>query len=136
RALGALRRPAGAAPLQTALGDSEARVRESALAALRKIEGFQNGSVAVPLLADGNEGVRVQAIFTIAELHTISAAPALVQVLLHDASPSARKRAAWALGRIHAPASVAGPALSQAATSDPSPVVRSLASAALAGLSR
>ncbi len=136
RALGTIRRPAAAAPLRTALGDPQAAVREAALSAIRKVDGFRDGSVAVPLLADAAEGVRVQAIFTVAELRTMAAAPVLVQALQSDPSAAVRKRAAWALGEIHAPASVAGPALGQAAESDSSPMVRSLALAAISKLSQ
>ena len=42
-----------------------------------------------------------------------------------------RKKAAWSLGAIGAPVSVAGPALQTAATSDPNPFVRSLAQVAI-----
>ena len=134
RALGTIRRPAAAGPLMGALGDSEPAVREAALSAIRKIDGFRDGTVALRLLGDSAEGVRVQAIFTVAELRTASAAQGLVQVLQNDPSPAVRKRAAWALGEIHAPASVVGQALSQAAESDSSPMVRSLALAALSAL--
>ena len=135
-ALGAIHRPTAAAPLQTALTDQVPEVRAASLAALRQIEGFRDGTVAVPLLNDADESVRVQAIFTIAERGTVSASPQLVQLLQSDSSASVRKRAAWALGQIHAPASIAAGALGQAATSDASPFVRSLAQASLAGLSR
>ena len=135
-ALGTIRRPAAAAPLQAVLGDGEPLVRAAALSALRRVEGFKDGTVAVPLLNDGDENVRVQAIFTVAQLRTTSAAATLVQLLQSDPSASVRKRAAWALGAMNAPASVAGPALTQAAGSDPSPFVRSLAHAAVAGLGR
>jgi HEAT repeat protein len=136
RALGSIRRPAAAAPLQAALADREALVRAAALSAIRRVEGFRDGSVAVPMLTDADESVRVQAIFTVADLRTVAAAPSLVQVLQNDASPNVRKRAAWALGEIRAPAAIAGQALSQAASSDSSPLVRSLARAAIAGLSQ
>ena len=92
--------------------------------------------MAIPLLADSDDGVRIEAIFTVAELRTVASAPALVSLLQSDASASVRKRAAWALGEIHAPASVAGAALSEAARSDASPLVRSLAAAALRNLGR
>ena len=136
RALGSIKRLAAAAPLQAVLGDSEALVRAAAVKAIRQVEGFHDGSVAMPLLTDGDENVRVQAIFTVAELQTAAATPTLVQVLQNDASASVRRRAAWALGHLGASASIAGPALGQAATSDPSPLVRSLARAAIASLTR
>ena len=133
-ALGVIRRPAAAAPLAGVLADADAQVRAAALSALRKVEGFTDGSVATGMLADGDENVRVQAIFTVAQLRTQAAVPGLVQVLQSDPSASVRKRAAWALGQMNAPASVAAPALTQASTSDASPFVRSLARAALASL--
>ncbi len=133
-ALGVIRRPAAAAPLQAVLGDTDPQVRAAALSALRKVDGFTDGSVATGMLADGDENVRVQAIFTVAQFRTQAATSSLVQVLQSDPSASVRKRAAWALGQMNAPASVAAPALTQASTSDPSPFVRSLARAALASL--
>jgi hypothetical protein len=45
-----------------------------------------------------------------------------------------RKKAAWSLGEIGAPASVAGPALQAAAANDASPFVRSLARASISRL--
>lgn len=134
RALGSIRRPAAAPPLQAALSDREAVVRAAALTALRQVDGFRDGSVAVPLLTDTDDAVKVQAIYTVAELQTTAATPLLVQVLQNDANPSVRKRAAWALGHIGASGAIAGPALGQAASSDSSPLVRSLARAAIANL--
>jgi len=133
-ALGVIRRPQAAAPLQAVLTDADPQVRAGALSALRKVEGFTDGSVATALLSDGDENVRVQAIFTVAQLRTQAAAPALVQVLQSDPSASVRKRAAWALGQMKAPAAVAASALTQASASDASPFVRSLARASLASL--
>lgn len=136
RALGSIRRPAAAAPLQAALGDREAPVRAAAVSALRKVEGFRDGSVAVPLVADADATVRSEAIYTVAEFRTAAAASALVNALETDTSADVRKRAAWALGQIHASVAVAGPALNKASQTDASPLVRSLARTAIAGLSR
>lgn len=136
RALGSIRRPAAADPLKAVLGDREARVRAAAVAALRKVDGFRDGAVAVPLLADGDAAVRSEAIYTVAEFRTTGATASLIQLLQNDASADVRKRAAWALGRIGASAAQAGAPLSAAATNDASPLVRSLARAALAGLTR
>jgi len=134
RALGSIRRPAAAAPLQTALADAQPVVRAASLAALRKIEGFHDGSVAIPLLSDVDGDVRAQAIMTVAELHTTAAATALVSLLQTDPQPGVRKQAAWALGEVAAPSSVASQALSHAAIADASPLVRSLARASLGNL--
>jgi HEAT repeat protein len=135
-ALGKIHRPEAAAPLGAALADSVPEVRAAALAALRHIDGFRDGQVAVPLLTDADPAVRVQAIFTVAERGTAAAALPLVGLLQSDPSASVRRRAAWALGRIHAPAAIAAEPLGQAASSDASPFVRSLARASLAALSR
>lgn len=135
RALGAIRRPAAALPLRNALGDGEPVVRAAALSALRQVDGFRDAFVATPLLADSDQEVRVQAIFTVAALRTTTAAAGLVQLLRNDSSAAVRKRAAWALGEIHAPVAIAAGALGEAASTDSSLVVRSLATAALGNLS-
>ena len=135
RALGTIRRPAAEAPLRAVLTDAEPMVRAAALQALRNVEGFKDGNVGVPLLTDGDEAVRVQAIFTVAQFRTQAAAPALVQLLKTDPSANVRKRAAWALGQMHASSSVAAAPLTEASQGDASPLVRSLARAALASLS-
>ena len=135
RALGTIRRPAAEAPLRAVLTDAEPMVRAASLQALRNVEGFKDGIVGVSLLADGNESVRVQAIFTVAQFRAQAAAPALVQLLKEDASANVRKRAAWALGQMHASSSVAAGPLTEASQGDSSPLVRSLARAALASLS-
>lgn len=135
-ALGKIHRPEAAAPLTAALVDCVPEVRAAALAALRHVDGLGDGRVAIPLLGDADQGVRVQAIFTVAERRTADAAAPLVNLLENDPSASVRRRAAWALGQIHASAAIASDPLGQAANSDASPLVRSLARASLAALSR
>ncbi|HVT10590.1 MAG TPA: HEAT repeat domain-containing protein [Polyangia bacterium] len=134
QALGTIARPACAAPLTSALGDEEPKVRAAALVALRGIPGFRDGSVAAPLVGDGDETVRAEAAVTIATFRYAGGADALVAAL-SDPSANVRKKAAWALGAIHAPASVAGAALANAASNDSSAAVRSLAHIALTQLS-
>lgn len=134
KALGTIHRPAAAAPLEAVLADGDPLVRGAALAALRKVQGFQDGTVAVPLLADADATVRAQAVFTVAQLHTTAAAPTLLQLLAADPDANVRKHAAWALGNMKASNAVAGAGLAQAAASDASPLVRSLARSALANL--
>jgi HEAT repeat protein len=80
--------------------------------------------------------VRAEAATTLGMFHDANATGALVTALQNDASPIVRKRAAWALGEIHASTAVAGPALQAAVANDGSPYVRSLAAAALTQLSR
>ena len=134
QALGTIGRPACTAHLTAALGDEQPKVRAASLVALRSIPGFRDGSVAAPLVGDTDETVRAEAAVTIATIRYTGAADALVAAL-GDPSPNVRKKAAWALGAIHAPASVAGAALSNAATNDSSAAVRSLAHIALTQLS-
>jgi HEAT repeat protein len=133
KALGTIGRPAGTQYLTAALSDSDAGVRAASLVALRTIPGFRDGSVAAPLVADSDEGVRSNAVVTIGMFKYAGGAQALVSAL-SDPSQTVRKKAAWALGEIGAPASVAGGPLQTAAANDPSPLVRSLAKAALTKL--
>jgi hypothetical protein len=59
-----------------------------------------------------------------------------VQALACDPDVVVREKAAWLLGSISAPVSVAGPALQTADTSDPNPFVRSLAQVAISRLTQ
>jgi HEAT repeat protein len=135
-ALGRISRPAVVAPLTSALGANDGVVKIAAMQALQSIAGLRDGSAVSPLLGDGDANVRAEAATTIGMFHDASGANALVTALQNDASPVVRKRAAWALGEIHASSAVAGPALQNAAANDASPFVRSLATAALTRLSR
>ena len=134
QALGTIARPACAAHLTSALGAAEPKVRAASLVALRGIPGFRDGSVAAPLVGDADETVRAEAAVTIATFRYAGGADALVAAL-SDPSANVRKKAAWALGAIHAPASVAGAPLANAASNDSSAAVRSLAHIALTQLS-
>jgi HEAT repeat protein len=135
-ALGTIGRPAGTPFLTAALTDTDAQVRAAALVALRTIHGNRDGSVALPLVSDGDEGVRAQAVTTIGMFKYAGGAGVLTTALASDPSVTVRKKAAWALGEIGASASVAGGTLQTAATSDPSPLVRSLSRAALTKLTQ
>jgi HEAT repeat protein len=138
RALGAIGRGEAASPLVSALGDGDPLVKAAALESLREIEGFHDGSVAVPLVRDQDAQVRAAAVTTLGMMHTPSgaSAAALLQSLASDPSENVRKKAAWSLGEIGAPASVVGAGLQQAAAKDTSPFVRSLALASLGSLAR
>jgi HEAT repeat protein len=133
-ALGSIGRNTAAAPLQQALTDESPLVKAAALGALRSVEGFHDGMVAVPLLGDADSQVRAEAAVTMGMMRAGNGASALVQTLANDPSALVRKSAAWSLGEIGAPSSVAGPALQKAAASDPSPFVRSLAQASISRL--
>jgi len=143
RALGAIGDPAALPSLSKALEAPEASVRAAALESLRGLRNFQEPGLAVPLLSDADEEVRVQAIYTLGASRSRvmasggeTAVRALAAVLTGDPSARVRKKAAWALGEIGAPVGLAGPALSQAASQDPDSLVRSLASAAQGRLAR
>ena len=136
KALGTIGRPAGTPFLASALSDTDAQVRSASLVALRTIRGNRDGSVALPLVSDGDEGVRAQAVTTIGMFKYAGGASVLTAALSSDPSVTVRKKAAWALGEIGASSSVAGGPLQTAATSDPSPLVRSLSRAALTKLSQ
>ena len=135
KALGTIGRPAATQYLTTALADSDPQVRSASLLALRTIPGFRDGSVATPLISDGDAGVRSDAVVTVGMFKYTGGASALVAAL-SDPSQTVRKKAAWALGEIGASSSVAGAALQNAAANDPSPLVRSLAKAALTKLTQ
>jgi HEAT repeat protein len=136
QALGKISRPAVVAPLTGVLAGNDPVVKVAAMKALQGIAGLRDGSAVSPLLGDSELGVRAEAATTLGMFHDANGASALVNALQNDASPIVRKRAAWALGEIHANAAVAGPALQSAAANDASPFVRSLAGAALTRLSR
>jgi HEAT repeat protein len=133
KALGMIGRPAATPYLTAGLSDGEAAVRSASLLALRAIPGFRDGSVAAPLVGDSDAVVRSNAVVTIGMFKYSAGASALISAL-NDSSQTVRKQAAWALGEIGAPASVASGPLQNAATNDSSPLVRSLAKAALTKL--
>jgi HEAT repeat protein len=136
RALGTINRPAVVEHLTPALAAPEPQVRIAALNALQGITGLHDGTAVMPLVGDADEGVRAQAAVTLGMFRARPATDTLLNALRNDASPTVRKQAAWALGRIGANAAVAGPALQAAAANDPSPFVRSLAAVSLTQLTR
>jgi HEAT repeat protein len=139
RALGTINRPAVVQPLVDALSASDPLVQAAAVTALRGVSGFHDASVAVPLLGAADQQVRAEAATTVGMIRGqggLDAVPALITALASDPSEVVRKRAAWALGEVGAPSSVAGAALQTAANSDASPFVRSLARAALTKLTQ
>jgi HEAT repeat protein len=136
QALGRISRPEVVAPLTAVLAGTDGVVKVAAMQALQSIAGLRDGSAVSPLLGDSDVGVRAEAATTLGMFHDANGTAALVNALQNDTSPVVRKRAAWALGEIHANTTVAGPALQNAAANDASPFVRSLAAAALTRLSR
>jgi len=143
RALGSINQQTAVPALVTALGDAEPAVKASSLAALRSIQGFKDATVAQTLLTDADEQVRAEAAMTfgvVLRTGKTGVKPAsvdsLLGVLANDPSANVRKRAAWSLGEMGAPATQAAPVLQKAATSDASPAVRSLAQIAISKLTR
>ena len=134
-ALGRISRPEVVAPLTGALSVNDGVVQVAAMQALQSIAGLRDGAAVSPLLGNGDANVRAEAATTVGMFHDANATDALVTALQNDASPIVRKRAAWALGEIHANNAVAGPALQAAVANDASPFVRSLAATALTRLS-
>ncbi|HEX4403686.1 MAG TPA: HEAT repeat domain-containing protein [Polyangia bacterium] len=136
QALGNLGNSAAAAPLTQALTVQDPLVKAAALQALRSVPGFHDGTVAVSLVGDADSQVRSEAAVTLGILHTTAGANALVQALASDPSALVRKKAAWALGEMNAPLSVAGTPLQLAATNDTNPFVRSIAQVAISRLAQ
>jgi HEAT repeat protein len=144
RALGAIGSIDGLSHLGKGLAADNPAVRAAAVSSLRELRGFEDPSLAVPLLGDADEDVRIEAIYTIGATRGKAmvaasggaAAQTLASLVTTDPSPRVRKKAAWALGEIGAPVGVAGPALSRAAQQDADPLVRSLAAAALGRLAK
>jgi HEAT repeat protein len=142
-ALGRIGEPSARPALRDALAAPEAAVRGAALAALRELRGPLDPGPALALLRDRDESVRAQAIYTLGatrgQLPAGSKTPlvrALVDRVLTDDSAAVRRKAAWALGEIGAPAGDAGQPLEVAARHDRDPAVRSLAHAARSRLTR
>src|SRR3954466_8496088 len=70
RALGSIARPTAAAPLTAALSDADPMVKAAAVVALRNVQGFNDGTVAVPLLGDADQQVRAEAAVSIGMFRT------------------------------------------------------------------
>ena len=143
-ALGRIGEPAAATPLLQASAATEPVVRAAAVAALRELRGPLDVRPLMVLVADPDAGVRAQAIYTVGATRGQNIAAddltlltgVLVNRLREDPLPSVRRKAAWALGEIGAPAGIAGQALQMASTRDGDVAVRSLSVAAFSKLQR
>ena len=143
RALGSIGRADAVPALVGALSAPEPEVKAGALVALRQIQGFRQAEAAAPLLNDADEQVRAEAALTLGSvLRTgkTGVQPAgvseLLATLASDPSADVRKKAAWSLGEMGAPASQAAAGLQAAANADASPAVRSLAYVAISKLTQ
>lgn len=100
RALARLNNEGSAPVLRGALSDPAVEVRSAALDVLMLVAGMRDFSGILPLLADADAGVRAHAARLCGEVRLAGAETTLSAVLTGDPAPSARKAAAWALGRI------------------------------------
>jgi HEAT repeat protein len=100
RALARLNNEGSVPALTGALSDPAVEVRSAALDVLMLVVGLRDFSALLPLLADADAGVRAHAARLCGELRLASAENTLSAMLTGDPAASARKAAAWALGRI------------------------------------
>ena len=100
RGLARLNSDGAGAVLPDALKDSDESVRLETLGVLMSVGSFRDYTTLLPLLGDSSADVRTRAAKLCGEYRVASAETTLVAVLLGDPAASARKAAAWALGRI------------------------------------
>ncbi|HZS36917.1 MAG TPA: HEAT repeat domain-containing protein [Polyangia bacterium] len=137
RAIGAIGHPTGLAALQAGFGSTLPGVRAASLQAVRNLRApigsktVTSAGGILPLLADADAGVRLQAALTCGFLQDKTATSALAGVATGDASPLVRKAAAWAIGEI---GDASGAAALTQAQNDADPLVRSVATGALGRL--
>jgi len=75
-------------------------VRLETLGVLLTVGGFRDYAALLPLLGDKDADVRTRAARLCGEYRVADADAPLAAMLLGDSAASARKAAAWALGRI------------------------------------
>ncbi len=91
----------GASPaLAAALADPSPDVRKAALDVAISTRAFGDRTALLPLLGDADASIRAQAARLCGEFRVAAAEDTLSAMLAGDPAPSARKSAAWALGRI------------------------------------
>lgn len=100
RALARLNDPRSGAAVAHALADADPTVRESALSVALIVTGFRDVAALIVLLGDTDAQLRAHAARLCGEYRVSGAEQPLVAMLRGDPAPSARKAAAWALGRI------------------------------------
>ncbi|MET0339594.1 MAG: HEAT repeat domain-containing protein [Polyangiales bacterium] len=100
RALARLNDPRAGAEISHALSDPSPEVKRSALDAVLGVSGFRDLAPLVVLLGDADARLRAQAATLCGEYRVTAAEAPLAAMLRGDQAASARKAAAWALGRI------------------------------------
>jgi HEAT repeat protein len=131
RAAGFMAHTSGNPILQAAMSDADAGVRAEAVIGWRDVLQQTSAAPVEPLLADSDARVRAEAATVLGAYRDAAARTQLEQLVVHDADPSVRRNAAWALAKIGSVDS--RPAL-LTASQDASPLVRGVAQAALAQL--
>lgn len=131
RAAGAMSSRAGSGLLVKGLGDADPTVRALAASSWRKLRGQTEAAAVLPLLADGDAGVRAAAAATVGGLKDAAGRLALEGLVVNDADATVRRNAAWALGELGQRASLAA---LETASNDASPLVRGVAKAARSSL--
>ncbi len=130
-ALGEFLHQNGIAPVATALTqDPSPRVRKSAAYALWRLNSQgQNGELAAAV-ADSDEEVRLQALYTAVRVHVFTGVDAIV-ARIDDPSPKVRKRTAEVLGAMRAKDAVVGLIAMSSPANESDPEVRASAVYAL-----
>lgn len=100
RGLARLNSDQAGAVIPDALNDADPAVRLETLGVLLTVGGFRDYASLLPLLGDKSAEVRTRAAKLCGEYRVADADGPLAAMLLGDDASSARKAAAWALGRI------------------------------------
>jgi len=100
RGLARLNSDAAGAVVPDALKDADPTVRLETLGVLMSVGSFRDYAALLPLLGDSIAEVRTRAAKLCGEYRVAGAETTLTAMLLGDDVASARKAAAWALGRI------------------------------------
>ena len=128
RAVGVLGSAKGNDALTAAMADRDAGVRAAAARAWREIYDQADAAPVVGLLSDADATVRAEAATVVGALKAPAGRARLEALVVSDASPTVRRNAAWALGKIGQSAS--RDALVKA-SADASGIVRMTAKASL-----
>jgi hypothetical protein len=118
----------GSGALSKALGDTDARVKLSALRSATRINIFKDALAVSKLTADGDPAVRRSSAELLGSMRAVEGVDALL-VLARDPDANVRNAACHSLGALHDPK--ARPVLEDLAKNDPDGLVRDQAQIAL-----
>ncbi len=122
--------PAGLPFLSMALGDTDPAVQAAALQMITHVNFFSDYDALIPLLAHTDGTMRRRAATVVGSLRVDAAVTALAAMLRGDVDQTARREAAWALGRIGG--AEARTALNEVLATNPPADVRNAINVALA----